>query len=182
MKKYSFLLLIYLFHFSQTQQTVCRYKEDVDGDILIADGNYLSTINETEKKQSCFSLSFSDVEPQKCCYDKDNDMCTTTPGTNVECPQDTIVHNNCGMAGVFQPDIPSICTEISLVTGYCCFVKTNKGNACIRTKKLNSKKNTATDQLKNYVKNFDAEIESVECGGTNLNFYFFATIFYVLFF
>ena len=91
----------------------------------------------------------------------------------IECPEDSHIINNCGMAGVYEPVISTICTEISLVQGYCCFVETNKGTACIRTKKLHKDVNATTDQIDTYVKSIfnDGEVKKVICKGWNLKIY-----------
>ena len=41
------------------------------------------------------------------------------------------------MASIYQPVTADRCTEISLVDGFYCFIKTNNnGNACIRQKEI----------------------------------------------
>ena len=181
--KFNFHLLLLLLSFEFILNVGCNYKKDKDGDSLLTDNDYLSGIsNITEAKQKCFSLSYSDVQNDGCCY-KDGQCVKNDTDANQVCPEDTLIPNKCGMAGIFQPLTKEICTEISLVQGYCCFVKTkNKGNACIRTKELNKEKNTVTDQIKNYVqKANNDEIEFVLCKGNYIKLYWFFIIFAVIF-
>lgn len=178
-----YLLLLFL-SFEFILNTGCNFKKAKDGNMFNTDSeNYLSGItNTTEAKQMCFSLSHSDVQTDECCYF--NNKCSSKGSeTGEECPTGTIISNNCGMAGVYQPLTKEICTEISLVQGYCCFVKTkSKGTACIRTKELNKEKNTATDQIKDYVKKSnDDEIEFVLCEGNYIKLYWLFIIFAVIF-
>jgi len=141
----------------------------------------LTGTDEEEQKKKCYSASTS---TDKCCFGKGKgtggaNACTH--GTGDVCPKDTDVPNNCGMAGIFQPDTSDVCKEISLVQGYCCYValKKNSDNsvssACIRTKKLNKNKNEATDQIAKYVTS-DYTITSVECHGTNIKYYWLLVI------
>ena len=87
------------------------------------------------------------------------------------------VFNNCGMAGIYEPQNNSTCIGISLVQGYCCFTKIEKGNdkakACLRAKQLNKDKSKAPAEIEEYVKNIigDGATISVECGKFNLKFY-----------
>ena len=95
----------------------------------------------------------------------------------------TQITNNCGMALYYQPQTKEVCTEISLVDGYCCFVKTKSyGNACIRQGEIDEdNKNQITDEMKNAVNRLKdktkitgdvvVEIESVECEGYYMTFY-----------
>ena len=137
----------------------------------------------SEQKQKCFSLSYTDNNGV-CCFKKEasNNVCTPTNENGSECPEpNNDVPNNCGMAGIFEPQTSITCTEISLVQGYCCYValKKNSDNsvlsACIRTKKLNKNKNEATDQIVKYVTS-DYTITSVECHGTNIKYYWLLII------
>ena len=97
----------------------------------------------------------------------------------LECPPKIglNISNNCGMVGIYMPKNNTQCNGISLVQGYCCFVKikdnnnsTNKFNACLRAKQLNKDKNKAPAEIGEYVKN-KGVIESVECGQFNLKLY-----------
>jgi len=87
------------------------------------------------------------------------------------------IYNNCGMAGIYEPQNNSTCIGISLVQGYCCFTKIEKGNdkakACLRAKQLNKDKSKAPAEIEEYVKNIigDGATISVECGKFNLKFY-----------
>ena len=59
------------------------------------------------------------------------------------------------MAGIFQPNSSDICTEISLVQGFCCFVSLKINNfdssSCLRVKKLNKKKEMDSNEIKDFV-------------------------------
>ena len=114
-------------------------------------------------------------------------MTGTSEGTsgNIDCPKSSSAKlpNNCGMALFYQPESKEICTEISLVNGYCCFVKTkNYGTACLRQDEIDEdKKDEITDYMKDYFKNRlglnpDDEIVSVACEGSFLKYYGFLMI------
>ena len=96
--------------------------------------------------------------------------------------EQTKITNNCGMVLWNQPQKKEDCTEISLVDGYCCYVKTKSyGNACIRQGEIDEdNKNKITDEMKNAVNRLKdktktgeaaVEIESVECEGYYIAFY-----------
>ena len=97
--------------------------------------------------------------------------------------EQTKITNNCGMVLWNQPQKKEDCTEISLVDGYCCYVKTKSyGNACIRQGEIDEdNKNKITDEMKNAVNRLKdktqiaegvvVEIVSVECEGYHLAFY-----------
>ena len=188
--KFILNLLLFLLSFEFILNTGCNYKKTKEGSVINTDDEDILNgiaINSDEAKQKCFSLSHSESQTGKCCYKDEKCEAEATPGALGEeyCAKDSIIFNNCGMAGVYQPLTKEICTEISLVQGYCCFVKTKtKGNACIRTKELNKEKNTATDQIKNYVKGLSInpdEIESVLCKGNYIKYYWLFIIFAVIF-
>ena len=87
------------------------------------------------------------------------------------------------MALFYQPVSKEICTEISLVNGYCCFVQTNsKGNACLRQDEIDEDdKDKITDYMKDYFRNKlnmnpDQEIKKVQCEGSLLKYYGFLMI------
>ena len=135
----------------------------------------LSNINDdNEKIQKCFSFS--------CCYNETSKNCSEQNNNQKFCPKQIIINNNCGMAGLYQPINETICTEISLVQGYCCYVKfTDNSTSCLRTKELNKKnKNNPTVQMKNYLKLFkekgnsslaaDFDIKEVICKGNFLKY------------
>ena len=169
----------------------CSYKTDASQTTSsnTDDGNYLTSSNADENKQKCFSLSKSDVESDFCCYDSSQSKCVTgtEEGThgNVDCPtsSDQDLRNNCGMAKFYQPVSKEACTEISLVNGYCCFVKTkNNGNACLKQDEIDEdEKDEITDYMKDYFRNRlglnpDTEIVSVQCEGSLLKYYGFLMI------
>ena len=178
-------LILLLLSFEFILNEACLYKKTKEGESVSTDDHYLNGItDDNEKKQMCFSLSHSDSQDEKCCY-KNGGCEKYETGTDANCPVETQIFNNCGMAGIYQPLTKEICTEISLVQGYCCFVKTkSKGTACIRTKELNKEKNTVTDQMKKYINDNGVnanEIESVECKGDYFQFYWLLIIFAVIF-
>ena len=158
MKNISQNLFIFLFILSFikiTFEDACKYKKDTS-EVVETTSEYFENLKEDEQKQKCFSLSHSNGN-DRCCYDTSGKVCTSVPDNinDSRCPKDTgVISNNCGMAGIYQPETSEICTEISLVEGYCCYVKdNNSGNtACVRTKKLNKNKNSATGQMLNYIK------------------------------
>jgi hypothetical protein len=96
---------------------------------------------------------------------------------NFECPKKNTleIHNNCGMAGIYMPDKNTTCNEISLVQGYCCFIKIEKEGeeyrACLRAKQLNKDKSKAPAEIQEYVNSKGGEIKLVECGKFNLKLY-----------
>ena len=76
--------------------------------------------------KKCFALS-NNFGNDICCYGKNNRDCLKKSNEmelskNYECPLEAIVPNNCGMAGIYQPNSSDICTKISLVQGFCCYV------------------------------------------------------------
>ena len=155
----------------------CKYwiSEGKEG---TTDAQYLSQYHiDEEKRQQCYILSNFQGDDTLCCY-KDSKCIkkvdTDTTLTANDCPKtDLKIINNCGMAGIYEPVYSTVCTEISLVQGYCCFVKTKEGNACIRTKKLHKDINETTDQINEFVRGIDEnnEVESVICKGWNLKIY-----------
>ena len=102
---------------------------------------------------------------------------------SIVCPAgttgDTVITNNCGMAQWCQPSSPETCTEISLVDGYCCYVKFKGGNgaSCIRQGEIDEdNKNEITDEMRKAVNRLkpatvNVEIESVQCKGYYIAFY-----------
>ena len=184
-------LSVLLIQLSFSDGTGCRYKENASQTTPsnTDNGRYLTSSNQEENKQKCFSLSKSDVESDFCCYDRSASKCVTgtSEGThdNIDCPSssDPKLRNNCGMAKFYQPVSKEACTEISLVNGYCCFVKTkNKGNACLKQDEIDEdEKDEITDYMKDYFRNRlglnpDEEIASVQCEGSLLKYYGFLMI------
>ena len=176
--KYFFVTKLFLFlmlYQSSFCQNECIYKEKrTQSETNKTDAKFLSNINnEDGKKQKCFSLSFSDVLNEECCYNTANKQCTKGPkGGTIVCPEKaTTIVNNCGMAGIYQPVTAERCTEISLVDGYCCFLKTKNGEtACVKKKEIDEDdKNMITDDIKKYLQennNFqESNIESLKCKG-----------------
>ena len=182
-----FLMLIFL-SFKKILNVDCDYYDE-NNSHQTTNSSYLKEYKGDSAKQACFSLSNYNGDTDRCCYDSSNHQCikigaTATLTTNQECPTSSTIYNNCGMAGIYQPLTSDLCTSISLVQGYCCFVKTKShGNACVRTKELNEDKNTTTDQMTKYVESLGkgAEIESVICKETYLK-YFWSLFFFVFIF
>ena len=162
----------------------CKYKKTKNGNEDYTNPDYLKEYDDEEdkKKQACFSLSFSKVFDQVCCYDKEKNECTDEAGgenDNIICPQETKIPNNCGLAGMYQPETKEACTEIGLVKGYCCYVAFGAyGKACIKTIELNEDKNSMTEMISDYINKYKNEnknksvigliAKSVECKGFNL--------------
>ena len=103
---------------------------------------------------------------------------------SIVCPagttgSETVITNNCGMAQWCQPSSRETCTEISLVDGYCCYVKFKGGNgaSCIRQGEIDEdNKNEITDEMRKAVNRLkpateNVEIESVQCKGYYIAFY-----------
>ena len=167
----------------------CKYYESPSNP-KDTDAQYLSSSNEEdEKKQKCFSLSNSVDNPGLCCYNSGTKQCelgTTESSDPVQCPKDSVIHNNCGMALYYQPVSKEACTEISLVNGYCCFVKTktssNQGNACLKQDEIDEdEKDEITDYMKDYFRNRlglnpDEVIDTVQCEGSLLKYYGFLMV------
>ena len=179
------VLNIILIQLSFSDPTPCKYYENpsISKD---TDASYLSSANEeNEKKQKCFSLSKSDINTGLCCYNSQDKLCEQAPASSdpVYCPVTSDIKNNCGMALFYQPVSKEACTEISLVNGYCCFVKTNsRGNACLKQDEIDEdEKDEITDYMKDYFRNRlginpDTEIKSVQCEGSLLKYYGFLMI------
>ena len=78
------------------------------------------------------------------------------------------IHNNCGVAGFFEPkEDKDLCKGIPLVEGYCCWVNYTAGNefytACLRTKNYKNKNDIPSD-IKDYKEGFTAQ--NFECKET----------------
>ena len=169
----------------------CKYRLDNGTETDSDKSNPLEAItgDENDKKQKCFSLSHSDVFENQCCYENNKCIEKQVNTDPANCPQDSIIYNNCGMAGIYQPKTAATCTEISLVQGYCCFASFNDGSsACIRTKELNKDKNTVTDDMNKYLNKIKAiekeknttNFDKVQCKGYNLKFYMIFLIFLII--
>ena len=177
-------LNILLIQLPFSNEVGCKYYTASGTEATTGD-DYLKGSNADENKQSCFSLS---TASKKCCYSKDgNNKETCVEGLlangRPNCPEDSEIHNNCGMALFYQPESKEACTEISLVNGYCCFVKTNNhGNACLKQDEIDEdEKDEITDYMKDYFRNRlgynpDTEIKSVQCEGSLMKYYGFLMI------
>ena len=153
----------------------------------------LAGLREEEQKQKCYSLSKIDESNDiRCCIhkkaDNNGNECikksdTSNKDSTLYCPKVPLVPNNCGIAGVYQPDEAYLCKEISLVVGYCCYVKLKKksddsdssSTSYLRARHLNKVKAEATNQIINYVGN-EYTIESVDCHGIRIKYYWFLII------
>ena len=147
------------------------------------EGNLTAYLNGSDSRQRCFDLS-NNFGNQACCYDESSKKCyNVIDGTDSDrnCPKTVPIPNNCGLAGIYQPETPEICTQITLVQGYCCYVGVKKadgsdgniGHSCLRTKKLAKEKEKAPEQIKSYVeKNApNYTIESCICWNSNLQYF-----------
>ena len=186
---YFFILLLYILSFQNVVNDACKYRVSKTEAAIATDSEYFSGLSEDAAKQKCFSLSHSEDNDGKCCYiSAGNCELNGASGCPVKAEK---IYNNCGMAGIYQPITAEVCTEISLVEGYCCFVRDNIGNtACVRTKELNKNKNSATKQIINYIercKNYNEHlptpiaapdiIKDVICGAINLKYFLYLLIF-----
>ena len=196
------ILVIILLSINYSNQQNCSYINSSYSDLT----DYLGG-NENELKHKCFSLS-NNFENEKCCYNNIKKLCYKEKSLNdstagdgnkfkvdedgniFDCPEIGPVPNNCGMAGVYQPLSNNTCIDISLVQGYCCYIKYKFQNdnrtACIRTKKL-KKNNETSDEIKEFIKlldNKDIDINDVkaECGNTNIKFYWIYSLILYIFF
>ena len=188
------LLFIILMLFQQSilpDPTGCSYKTSSSSVTLVTDSNYL-TKEEKANIQTCFSLSFSDVNNGQCCYVKDGDKeyCTTDYSVSgAKCPETddykSKIANNCGMAKFYQPQTEVACTEISLVDGYCCYVETkNHGTACVRQDEIDEDEKTKIyDEMRDAVKRLkltsgdaDPEVTNVVCEGNYMTYYVFSLL------
>ena len=178
------LVLLFLsFIYILNTNTGCPYQTEKGGDTVYTDDKKYLTDEEikngTEAQQKCFSLSYSEVLPKQCCYSSGKCV-REDDGIQKECPNITLIPNNCGMAGVYQPLTAATCTEISLVQGYCCFVQTKtNGTACIRTKELNKDKQPANTQINTYIEKAGSkpnDIDFVVCKGNYIKYYWLLII------
>ena len=157
-----------------------------DVDVVPCRGDGYLEVSDADEvyKQKCFSLSYNNGNDDACCYKagtastskgcfKEQTLGSSIP-SGYDCQKRSVIYNNCGMAGVFEPLNSKTCTEISLVQGYCCYVEIgedpNKNKACIRTKKLEKDVNVTTDQIDKHVRDIDinAKVSKVICKGWNL--------------
>ena len=184
-------IILMLFQQSILDPTGCNYKTSSSSGTQVTDSNYL-TKEENANIQTCFSLSFSDVNNGQCCYVKDGDKeyCTTDYSVSgAKCPETddykSKIANNCGMAKFYQPQTEVACTEISLVDGYCCYVKTkNHGTACVRQDEIDEDdKKKIYDEMRDAVKRLkltsgdaDPEVTNVVCEGNYMTYYVFSLL------
>ena len=178
-------LNILLIQLPFSNEVGCTYYT-ASGTEAITGDDYLKGSNADENKKSCFSLS---TASKKCCYNMGSDGKETcverdpTINNDPNCPVNSRIHNNCGMALFYQPESKEACTEISLVNGYCCFVKTkSKGSACLKQDEIDEdEKDEITDYMKDYFRNRlglnpDEVIDTVQCEGSLLKYYGFLMI------
>ena len=192
-----FFLLIFIMSINFSKQednetqdnvTYCSYN-DINSEYYL---NNTDIKNDTKKYQ-CFSLSYN-FGNQKCCYDTNLSICVKPENSNdnIECPNEGIIPNNCGMAGIYQPESESFCKEISLVQGYCCYTKYKKKDdnieyhACLRAKKIMKNKNDPSDDIKKYIElftnnnNIAIDSVSVICGNSNIKYFWILNIFFII--
>ena len=176
--------LIFFQHSIFAQPTGCFYKAATQTDATYLTQN-ADEINNNKLK--CFSLSNSDINSGLCCYynDGNQQLCANNEGNTgyeLQCPTNSIIANNCGMALFFQPQSAEECTEISLVDGFCCYVETRShGKACVRTDEIDEDDKTKiTDEIRNAVNKLklasttetgDVKITSVKCEGYYMKFF-----------
>ena len=194
MKIYSFnflniSILLFITLFDKIINEGCNFT-DSNGNILKTNSSYFNiTVNDNrEDKEKCFILSNSFVNSGDCCYDVNNKECVLKGNENdiIECPKRSIINNNCGTSGIYEPKNSFYCTEIPLVNGYCCFVKFKDGSSsCIRTKVINKvNKNSTTEQINKFIQihKKNVEIDFVICNGINLKFSCFLISFFIFIF
>ena len=172
----SITTILFFISFHRILNDECKFRDEKGKDIKLNKNHLNDYKSIEEKKLKCFSLSNSFVQSDECCYNKKDQTCVVGNfgnDTNIECPNKSIIYNNCGKCGIYEPYDSTFCTEISLVKGFCCYVKfKNHGSSCLRTKILNKEKNSTTEQMKNYIKEIEptAEVENVICKGVNLKY------------
>ena len=182
---YKLFLFLFLFiiSFDLTNNELCQYN---NGEETLR--QYLNGTDYIEnKKKKCFALS-NNFGNDKCCFDNENKICIQEYNSNnIECPLDTIVPNNCGLAGIYQPKSKEICQEISLVQGFCCYVKITLDNgteshSCLRVKKLKKDKKAESNEIGSFVNSVvqNAKIEE-ECKSSKLKFYWILNFIFILF-
>ena len=197
-KNKTIIFLLFLFmiiHFSKqdndppsndTEIINCTYNNNNE--------NIDDYLNKDDPKQRCFYLS-NHFGNKRCCYNSNLSLCFQVDNIedddNTKCPKEAIVTNNCGMAGIYQPESSNICNEISLVQGYCCYTtyKIDNDNdahhACLRTKKLMKEKDKPSEDIINYIKllgNNNIEIVSVDCGNSKIKYFWIINIIFIILF
>ena len=189
------LFLLFILSFKKVLLQGCDYysskedeekneKKNTDTD----NGEYLSGLTGDAARQKCYSLSNSNANSNLCCFD--GTKCFNSDTYQANCPAKTdYIYNNCGMAYVYEPITSDTCTEISLVQGYCCYIKytidSTEHTACVRTKELNKNKNSATSQINDYAQKcknahtttFEFEIKDVICHGLFISYFWKFLIF-----
>ena len=176
--------ILFLISFNSILNDDCKFRDETGKTVDFKKDNLNDSKSEEEKKQKCFSFSNSFVQPGKCCYDKIAQTCVAGyPGNEtIDCPKEALIYNNCGKCGIYEPEDPNDCTEISLVKGYCCYVKfKSDGKSCLRTKILNKDVNSTTEQMKNYIGKIksNAEVEQVICKGFKLEYSLLLIIYFL---
>ncbi len=176
--------ILFLISFTKILNEECKYINE-KGDVVPINMDQFKDFKPEEKRKKCFSFSNSFVQTGKCCYNIKEQTCVvenTESDENIKCPNKSKIYNNCGQSGIYEPEDSKVCTEISLVRGYCCYVKfKNHGSSCLRTKTLNKDKNSTTEQMKNHIKEINslAEVEKVICKGCNLKYFLLLIIIFL---
>ena len=182
--------ILLLISFIKILNEDCKFRDE-KGNVFSFKKDHLKDFKSfRDKKLKCFSFSNSFVQTEECCYNNASQTCVIKKSennndTNIYCPTKSQIFNNCGKSGIYQPEDTHDCTEISLVKGYCCYVKfKNHGSSCLRTNTLNHEKNSITEQMKNYIKKIDitAEVENVICKGYFLKYSLFFIIIFLFIF
>ena len=179
------LFLLFILSFKKVLLDGCDYYSSKDDEEKNSPKNtdtdndeYLSGLTGDAARQKCYSLSNSKANTGQCCFNPTTNKCIKEGTGTSECPvKADQIYNNCGMAYIYEPITSDTCTEISLVQGYCCYLKYTIGSAdhtaCVRTKELNKNKNSATSQMNDYIQKCkdansitnDVLITEVKCHG-----------------
>ena len=179
------LFLLFILSFKKVLLAGCNYYSSKDDEEKNApkntdtdNGEYLCGLTGDAARQKCYSLSNSKANTGQCCFNPTSNKCIKEGTGTSECPvKADQIYNNCGMAYVYEPITSDTCTEISLVQGYCCYLKytirSAEHTACVRTKELNKNKNSATSQMNDYIQKCkdansitnDVLITEVKCHG-----------------
>ena len=91
------------------------------------------------------------------------------------------------MEYIYEPINPNRCKEISLVQGYCCYVKikrnNNVGSSCLRVQKVKKDDTMESDEIIKFVKAVDikAEIILTEWKSFFIKYYWILNLIRILF-
>ena len=172
--KQIFLLYLLSINYIKIKSTGCTYKKSS------ADTEYKNTDNDGEvDKATCWSYSFTvEADEQKCCYNKSTKKCEAKTindesSGDLECPDESTIINRCGSAGVAVPFEASLCTKISLIESYCCYVEVKKKSdgtktaACLRSSDQEDEEDEPTDDIAEQLSEYpEYEFVRNDCRGT----------------